>query len=99
MRIKSSRYVCDDYAVSVVILEQQEIVYMATLIAAKSAVNKMDAANIARSLAPGLMRSDVNTGDMMAVVCAKLLLVFFACLMVFFKKKSACSESRQQRLV
>jgi hypothetical protein len=38
----------------------QELVYMCTLLASKSSVNKMDAANLARSLAPGLMRNDTG---------------------------------------
>jgi hypothetical protein len=33
---------------------------MCTLLASKSSVNKMDAANLARSLAPGLMRNDTG---------------------------------------
>lgn len=40
------------------------LVHMCTLMAAKSHINKMDAANLARSMAPGLMHSevqDVNT--------------------------------------
>ena len=55
---------------------------MAMLIASKSAVNKMDAANIARSLAPGLMRSQENTSDMMAVVSQKKNCLF--CFLLFF---------------
>lgn len=44
---------------------------MGMLVASKSAVNKMDAANVARSLAPGLMRSETNADNMMAVVKEK----------------------------
>ncbi len=50
----------------------KELVYMCTLIASKSSVNKMDASNLARSLAPGLMRSENSTGsvDMVAVLAS-----------------------------
>ena len=41
----------------------KELVYMCTLIASKSEVNKMDPSNIARSLAPGLMRPEVEDMD------------------------------------
>jgi hypothetical protein len=46
---------------------KKELVYMAMLISSKSAINKMDASNVARSLAPGLMRSETGT-DMIAMV-------------------------------
>ncbi len=61
---------------------------MAMLIASKSAVNKMDAANIARSLAPGLMRSQENTSDMMAVVSQKKNCLF--CFLLFFFDSACC---------
>ena len=50
----------------------KELVYMCTLIASKSAINKMDAANLARSLAPGLMRSGdlSNSVDIVAALAS-----------------------------